>query len=401
MADYYQYNSQQGIIVPDTGTIKTDVENEFQSNFGADMDMSASSPQGRLVEMETLSRVGVISFCALIANQINIDYATGQYLDAVGAFFGVSRIGATQTRVLATVSGESGTIIPAGSVAKTTAGDMFYLENTTTIPESGTTTAYFLANKYGATPCATNTLTIIVSQTVGWETINNPAAAFIGEDMESDWAYKKRITAARYTGTSLTEAIKSRLQLVENVRSSFAWDNGEQTTQTYDGISVAGNSILVVVDGGTDEDVARALFNAISAGCGYTAISGQSVTVNITDGAYGAVYPITFNRPDVLQFDVVIDVKDVNYTGTNLESDVKNAILSWATGGVENVDGLKIGQNVSPFEIAAAVSDVIPSIYVKSVKICEHEGTPAANELSCTVAEIYSILEANITVNIV
>ena len=65
------------------------------------------------------------------------------------------------------------------------------------------------------------------------------------------------------------------------------------------------------------------------------------------------------------------------------------------------MDGLKIGQNVSPFEIAAAVSDVIPSIYVKSVKICEHEGTPAANELSCTVAEIYSVVEANITVNVV
>ena len=188
MADYYKYNSQQGVIVPDTGDVQTDVENEFQANFGADMEMSASSPQGRLVEMETLSRVGVIAFCALIANQINIDYATGQYLDAIGAFYGVSRKGATQTRVLATVTGVAGTIIPAGSIAKTTAGDQFYMENEKTIPVVGSTTSYFLSVEYGAIPCATGTLTSIVSQTVGWETVSNPAAANIGSDMESDYA---------------------------------------------------------------------------------------------------------------------------------------------------------------------------------------------------------------------
>ena len=401
MANYYEYNTLQGIIVPDTGTVQTDVENEFQSNFGADMDMSASSPQGRLIEMETLSRIGVVSLCALIANQINIDYATGQYLDAIGAFYGVSRHGATKTRVLATVSGVNGTIIPAGSIAKTTAGDSFYLESETTIPPTGNTQSYFLSVESGAIPCATGTLTNIVSQTVGWETINNPAAAEIGSAMESDFAYRNRIKAARYTGTSLTESIKTRLQLIDNVKSSFAWDNSEQTTQTYDGIPVDGNSILVVVDGGADEDVAKAIFNAISGGCGYTSISGQSVTVNVVDGAYGVSYPVTFNRPDVLDIDVVIDVKDVGYTGDDLEGDVKKAILAWSVGGVDNVDGLKIGQNVSPFEIAAAVSDLLPSIYVKSVKICLHEGTPATTELTCTVAEIYSVAAANITVNVV
>ena len=399
MADYHKYNSQQGVIVPDTGDVQTDVENEFQANFGADMEMSASSPQGRLVEMETLSRVGVIAFCALIANQINIDYATGQYLDAIGAFYGVARKGATQTRVLATVTGVAGTIIPAGSIAKTTAGDQFYMENETTIPVGGSTTSYFLSVEYGAIPCATGTLTSIVSQTVGWETVSNPAAASIGSDMESDYAYKKRIKAARYTGTALTEAIKGRLQLVDNVKSSFAYDNGEPTPVTYDGITVAKNSLLIVVDGGTNADVAQAIFNAKSGGCGYTSITGQDVTVNVTDGAYGVGYPVTFNRPDVLSIDVVLNVRKNQYTGTDLEADVKTAVLSWANGEVNSVDGLKIGQNVSAFEIAAAVSELLPAIYVKDVQICLHGGTPATTELTCTVAEIYSVAEANITVN--
>ena len=103
MPDYYKYDSLSGIIVPDTGEVQTDVENEFLSNFGADMDMSPSSPQGRLVEMETLSRVGVVGFNALVANQINIDYATGQFLDAIGAFF--SATGPTEEELLENLNG--------------------------------------------------------------------------------------------------------------------------------------------------------------------------------------------------------------------------------------------------------------------------------------------------------
>lgn len=401
MADYYKYNSQQGVIVPDTADVKTDVENEFASNFGADLDMQGSTPQGRLIEMETMSRVGTVGLCALIANQINLEYATGQYLDAIGAFFGVERKSAISTRVLATIGGVAGTVIPAGSLAKTTAGDNFYLENEVTIPVGGSTTAYFLSSEKKAVPCVIGTLTTIVSQTIGWETISNPTAAVLGSDVESDFDYRKRINNARYVGTALTESIKSKLQLVDGVVSSFVYDNGDSSSTTYDGITIDAHSLLAVVDGGTNADVARAIFSAKSGGCAYTAISGQSVTQTVVDGAYGVSYTVTFNRPDVLNFDVVIDVSSAGYSGDDLEGDVKQAVLQWATGGVSGVDGLKIGQNVSPFEIGAAVSDVIPTIYVKGVKICSHGGTPAYAELTCTIAEKYAIALADITVNVV
>lgn len=401
MVDFYKYETTQGIIIPDTAEVKTEVENEFYSNFGGDIDLQESTPQGRLVEMETLSRVGIIGLCALVANQINLDYATGQFLDAIGAFYGVERKGATQTRVLTTITGVNGTVIPAGSLAQTIAGDQFYLENDTTIPASGSITAYFLSVEYGEIPCATGTLTTIISQTVGWETVSNPASADVGSDMESDNAYKRRIKNARYTGTSLLESIKGRLQLVDNVKSSFVYDNGTSSAITYDGVSIDPHSLLVVVDGGTNNDVARAIFNTKSAGCGYTAISGQSVAVGVIDGAYGVSYNVVFNRPTVLDIDVVVDVRSNEYTGSDLETDVKNAVLNWESGGVDSVDGLKIGQECSPFEIASAISEQIPSIYVKSVKVCLHGGTPATNELTCTIAQIYSVPLANITVNVV
>ena len=400
MADLYEYNTEQGIIVPDTDEVKTDVENEYLSVFGSDLDLSASTPQGRLIEMETLARQQAVGLCALIANQINIDYATGQFLDGIGAFYGVARLGATKTRVLATVSGVIGTVIPAGSIAETTSGDRFYAENEITIPNGGSTTAYFLSEESGEIPCATNTLTNIVSQIIGWESIDNSAAADIGQNVESDLDYKIRIKNTRYSGNSLIQSIQGALNQVDNVKSSFVYDNGTSAAITYDGISIPAHSILIVVDGGTNDDVARVILNKKSSGSGYTSITGQSVTVNVPDGAYGVNYPVTFNRPQQLAFDITIDVNQNTYTGSDLEQAVKDSIIKWANGEIGGVDGLKIGQNVSPYEIGAAVSEQIPQIYIKSVKICLHGGTPAATELTCTVGQIYTIAESNITVTV-
>ena len=397
---YYKYVADSGVIVPDVSDVLTDVQNEWTTQFGSNLDLSAQTPQGRIIELQTLARQGTIGICALMANQINIDYATGEFLDAIGAFYGVKRIKATSTRVLATVTGVNGTVIAAGSLAVNQAGAVFYAENNITIV-NGSAVGYFLSQEKGEIPCAVNTLTTIKTQTVGWETITNPSAPIMGTEEEPDFKYRNRIKNARFSGTSLLRAIRANLNLVDGVLSSFVYDNGTSSAVTYRGVTIDPNSIVAIVDGGTDSAVAQAIFDKISAGCGYTAISGQSVTVAITDGAFGATYNVTFNRPERVPFEIVLQVHQNTYSGSNLVADVKQAVLNWANGNVPNVDGLKIGQSVSPFEIGAAVSDELPSIQVKSCLICVSGGTPAASELSCNIDQIYSIAEADITVTVV
>lgn len=401
--DYYQYINETGVIVPDVDEVKQDVENEFITAFGSNFDLSPSTPQGRLIELETLARQNTIAVNALNANQLNIRTATGQVLDAIGAFFGVDRAGGTKTRVLATISGVAGTVIPATSIAKTEAGDEFYSENEITIPAGGTTQGYFLSVEIGAIPCAVNTLTEIVSQTSGWESINNPASALLGTEKESDFDFRNRILNTRFKGISLIQSIAAELNQVENLLSSFVYDNGQDEAIEYQGIEIPAHSILVIADGGSDIDVATAIFNKKSSGSGYTAIAGQSVTKSVIDGSYQVSYDVTFNRPDYLDFDCSIEVRQNAYTGTAAEliEDVKKAIIDWSLNKVTGVDGLKIGQNVSPYEIGAAVSAQIPGLYVKNCLICDHGGTPAASELTCTVAEKYQIENANISVTVV
>jgi len=509
MSDFYEKLNARGIILPDTSTIQAQVEEEFRIVYGADIDLSPETPQGRHVALITTERSAVLGINAANANQINLDYCTGLFLDAMGAFFSVTRIGASSTRVLATVTGISGTVITANSLAKTDDGDKFYAENDITIPSGGSITGYFLSVEDGPIPCDTGTLTTIVSATAGWDSISNPAPATIGRNSELDVIYRARIKNSRYSGRGFLEDIKTGLESVEDLLSSFVYDNGESTPVVYDGITIDGNSIVAVVDGGTNADVAQAIFEEKDAGCGYTAIDGeavltfsdvgndgetvtvagvvytlkatmgaaydvqiggsanatatslshainltgtpgtdyyagteinpratssvtgsgevtieggiygqtlvetdsteasavindipQSVTQNVIDGAYGASYPVTFNRPEEKHVEIEITVKNQAYSGEDLEQEVKDAILLWSVGAIDGIDGLKIGFDASPFEIGAAVSDQIPSIYVKLCEIAFLGGSPAPAELEIISSEVGRVEEANITVTV-
>lgn len=94
MDELYNYIRESGIIVPNTDTVLSDVQTYWRSLFGNQLSIEASTPQGRIIETQAVIRKGTLGVCALVANQLNPNVATGTFLDAHGAFFGLSRTGA-------------------------------------------------------------------------------------------------------------------------------------------------------------------------------------------------------------------------------------------------------------------------------------------------------------------
>lgn len=150
--DNYTYINSQGVIVPDTSTVQEQVTQDLVNVFGQDLDTTPETVEGRFIQCLTDYRTNTLAINAQNANQINLRYATGRFLDAIGAFFGLDRIAATSSRILATVTGVENTVIPAGSQAKTTNGDIFYAENDITIGLTGSATGYFLSLEKGQIP---------------------------------------------------------------------------------------------------------------------------------------------------------------------------------------------------------------------------------------------------------
>jgi hypothetical protein len=394
MADNYTYNTNSGVVVPDTANIKAEVEQEFKTALQKeDLDTSESTPQGRLIEAETVARKRTIENMAQLANMFNPDQAYGIFLDSLGALFGIERIGATATRVTCTLSGTANTIIPEGSQVKDTSGNIYSLENSATIGSGGSVTADFLCTEKDAIECGAGTVTQIVTAISGWNSVNNSSAGQTGLAGESDTEFRQQFGVRQYQGTALLQSIKSAILEVEGVESCVVVDNPNSTTKTIvnerdntRNITMSAHSLYVCVDGGKKEDVAQAIYNTKSMGCAY-ASSNNETTVgtgteaedvyfdNLTAGGGGYTIPI------------YVEIYVKTGSTSDLTNTIKSAIQAYANNEIPSVDGLKLGVNVNAFEIACAINDQIPELFVQSIKIGTTDATINQDNIAIGVNE--------------
>lgn len=397
MADY-EYLSNSGVIVADTADTLTEVQNEFKNAFGQDLVVTPDTPQGVLITAETLARDNVIKNNAALANQINPNLAGGVFLDAILALTGTERDVAERSIVTATMTGVAGTVVPAGVRAATAAGDEFETVSTVVIGISGTVDADFQSVEFGPVPAAGGTLTTIVDGVLGWETVTNTDAAVLGRAEQSDQAarlYRKNTLALQ--GQSLPEAITSGLYATEGVRSMSFRENTTSAPAVIDGINLAAHSIYVCVDGGTDLDVATTILEKKSGGAGYNG----SVTVNVVNADSGQTYPVTFDRPTDVDIQTRVTIK-ASSSIVDPVAAVKEAVLAFANGELEEEPGFTVGNDVSSFELAGAINRLYPTIYVQKVELSLATPTVwSTDPIAIALDEIAAIASGAITVVLV
>lgn len=363
----FNYIIERGVIVPDTADMLEQVKAEFRAAFGSDLSLEPETPQGVLVAMEARARAEAARIAASFANQqMHPELAGGIFLDALWAAFGGSRLPATRSTLSGVVfSGVPGTIIPAGSIAETAVGSRFRTVSTLIIGSGGSVTGNMEAVETGPVEAGAGTLNQVATSILGWEQVNNPTAAVLGRDQESDVQARRRrrLTLAQQT-ISANEAIISRLYATEGVRSLSYRENVAGTTQTIDGVSMAPHSIYVCVDGGADEDIARALKATKTLGAAYNG----SEEVTIVDEYSRQPYTVKFDRP--IEIDLFVRVT-VRASTLNVQTLVPDILLSTLAGEVDGADPLTVGGDVSPFELAASINLVEPRITVLKVELSD------------------------------
>lgn len=395
MADY-QYIETSGVIIPDTAETLTEVENEFKNAFGQDLIVTPDTPQGVLITAETLARDEVIRNNAALANQINPNLAGGIFLDAIMALTGSQRDAAERSTVSATLTGVPGTVIPAGIVAATDpAGDEFELITAVILSASGSAVGEFQSVEFGPIAAAPGTLTEIVDGVLGWETVTNTDAAVLGRLEQSDQAarlYRKNTLALQ--GQSLPEAITSGLYATEGVKSLTFRENVTDASDTIDGVLMVPHSIYVCVDGGTDDDVAETILRKKSAGANYNG----DVTVNVVEPFSGQTYAVKFDRPDDVPVQTRVTIRPSSSLADPAQA-VKDAVLAYANGELEDEPGFTVGADVSPFEISGAINRQYPTIYVQKVEVSLASPTVwTTDPITIEIFEIASITSGAITV---
>ncbi|CAB4132116.1 Baseplate protein J-like [uncultured Caudovirales phage] len=391
----YQYLDGTGVIVADTATVQATVIAEWQTALGADVVTTTDTPQGVLIAQEVTARSNVIQNNADVANQINPNIAGGIFLDAILALTGNQRIAAAYTTVTVEMLGIPTSIIPAGVIARTGAGDQFYSIAPVTIGSGGDAFVTFQAFTQGAIPCAANALNIIVTGAIGLNSLTNPTAGIIGGTGQSDASARSSRTAMLGAQSqSLSQSIISNLLTVPNVTDVSFVENIEDFTQTISGVSLKPKSIYVCCLGGADADIAAMLSAKKSGGVGYNG----SVTVPYTDPYSGQVTNVQFDRGAAVEILVQVTVKPTNAVA-NLTTAIQNAILAYAAGQINGESGFKLGVDVSPYELAGAINAQYPQIFVSKILIAlASDGIYTANSIAMNKNQYAAIVASDITV---
>jgi uncharacterized phage protein gp47/JayE len=361
--------------------------------------VTPDTPQGVLITAETLARDAVLRNNAALANQINPNLAGGVFLDAILALTGSARDPAERSTVSATLAGVPGTVVPAGVIASTAGdGDEFELAIAVEIGIGGTVVGEFQSVEFGPISAGVGALTQIVSGVLGWETVTNTDAAVLGRAEQSDQSarlYRRNTLALQ--GQSIAEAITSGLYATEGVKSLSFRENVTDGPLVIDGINLVEHSIYVCVDGGTNEDVAATILRKKSAGADYNG----AVTVNVLEEASGQTYAVKFDRPDDVDIQTKVTIK-ASSSISDPTAAVKEAVLAFANGEIEDEPGFTVGNDVSSFEISGAINRLYPTIYVQKVELSLATPTVwSTDPIAIGLDEIAKIVSGAITVVIV
>ena len=389
----YQYIDETGVIVPDTEDLKTEVQQEYLTGIAADLNLADETPQGVMISAEALARSEVVANDAALANQINPNIAGGVFLSAICALTGLEvPEGEPSLLQSVAVAGQPFTVIPAGTPAY--AGAIIFLSVTTVIlSAAGTGVVDFQSADIGPIPCAANALAT-PGAVLGWETVNNPNDAILGELAPTDAEVRAlRANTLALQGIGLNEAITSALNDTPGVRSLKYRENYTAAPVTIDGINLVANSIWACVSGGLDADIAMTLLTAKSLGSNWNG----AVTVNVVDPTSGQTYPVKFDRPTNVRTWVKVTIKTGTLTGDALVQ-VRAALQAYANGEISGAAGFTVGTAISPFEMAFAIITELPGAFVMKVEVSTDGITYVTTEIDLTLKQIPTLGDNDVTV---
>ena len=322
-----------GITSTSLSEYKTELDLAFSNVLGADLDLDSQTPEGQIIGVTALTMSITDDAIVQMFQQLNIYNAAGNQLAAFGASFDISRTAATNSTVTATVTGIATTIIPVGSRAKTTNGDIFQSTGNITIASDGVGSGQFDSIDTGAIAIDAGTLTQIVDVVAGWETVNNSTDGTVGTTEETDLNYRNAYFAKlAKNAVGTVEAINSNVRSLTGVDDSKVFENDTGSSVVKQNVTLLEHSIAVIVNGGDSDEIGEAIYYSKTDG-GNTAGEDTSlqtaVTVPTNDGATSTIiyyYPVEFITVTIdliiEQYIVVADVID----------QIKTAIINYFNG---------------------------------------------------------------------
>lgn len=311
-----------GISAPSYAEIYQSLQATFQRIYGADAYIDPDSQDGQLLAI--FAKAVSDGNDAIIAAYNNFSPATsfGVGLSNQVKINGIARQVPSKGQVLLRVSGTVGTIITGGVASDQEGKARWLLPSPVIIPPAGFVDVTAVAEAEGEVEALAGTVTKIVTPTLGWQAVTNPAAASPGLPVESDATLRRRQTVSTaLPSQSVLDGITGAVWAVAGVQEAIVYEND---TDVADANGLPPHSIAPVVIGGAADDIAAAVFLKKTVGC-YT----YGSTVQTVTDTNGIPYSIRLSYSTPMPLRLAVTVKALTGYTTATGDKIKQALADY------------------------------------------------------------------------
>lgn len=395
------FNRDTGLTADETSTIRANIAQEWKNAFATDsslpeLDTNAETPAGQLIDGITALASEKDNEMIFLSNQFNPKNADGAWQNALASIYFIQRKIAQPTYVTCQATGLYGTVIPYGAIVQDTNGNTFMNTSVATINASGQATLYTRCTELGAIEVASGTVTKIITTVPGWDSVTNAASGVTGRDEESQAALEsRRVQSVAKNAHGSVASLFGTIADINDVTALLILENTGNTDKTEKGVTIAGHSVFISVYGGNDEDIAKAIYNKLDAGCGTNGNTLVSYNPRSSDQDQpDAVYSYYIERPTATSTAVIVTISDPQ-TAT-LTNAIKQAVVENFNGNSE-YRRVKMGDTLYASRF---YNDVLKAgvTKLKSIKVQFPSGGSSVDSVSVDADVIPTISTSDVTV---
>lgn len=321
-----------GIAAPSYPDILQQLRIDYWALYGSDADLDPDSQDGQFLAIFAKAIDDANQLAIAVFNAFSPATAFGAGLARVVKINGIVKHEATNSQVIVTIGGVAGTTILNGIVGDNQGlGTRWLLPPEVTIPVTGTIDVTATAEAIGSTTANPNTLTVKLTPTLGWQTVNNVAAATAGEPIETDAQLRiRQAISTALPALTVLESLFGAIAAVPGVTRLTVYEND---TDIVDAEGVPPHSISPVVEGGNINEVAAAIAAKKAPGVG----TYGTTAVTVVD-SHGVPNVIRFYALTEVSMTVQVDITaQPGYLSTTGET-LRKAIVDF-------LNAAKIGED--------------------------------------------------------
>lgn len=348
--------TQSGLTIDSKSQLVADLVSAYQTIYGSDINVDSNSPDGQLINIQAQMIEDYLELLLNTYNNFAVESAYGERLDQLVALNGIQRQAGTKTLAQVSVTASQALTLPGLDQTTETpftvsdnSGNQYFLVTSYVFSGAATTTLEFEAETIGMVETVPNTITNIVTATLGITSVNNPTISgdSIGVNEETDAQIKVRhAQSLKLASTGPSDSVESALRNIDGVIDAYVVENNTGSTVN----SVPARSFWAIVRGGTDAEIGEAIYSKKGVGCGMA--GSESYIVTRPNGqAFTANWDYALSQPLYIKFSIIW-----SGTPTLANDDIKTALAAALV--------YRLGQNPSIRDLLIAMNTIAPSAIV-------------------------------------